>query len=178
MTQKKPPLVHDDFPYRDCVGLVVFNTSGQVLVAQRKPGRSGKQDFDWQFPQGGIDHNEEPIDAALRELYEETSITSVSILTAAPNWICYDLPLDVLGKALRGRYRGQRQKWFALLFEGKDSEIDVVAPAGGEHPAEFLDWRWETLENVPELVVPFKRDAYNAVINAFADIPRQLVKSH
>jgi len=161
-------------PYRDCVGIVVFNAEGQVFVGQRAAGKSGALDHSWQFPQGGIDKDEEPIDAALRELHEETSIDKVSILTAAPDWIFYDLPDELLGTALKGKYRGQRQKWFAMLFEGDEADINVLAPGGGAHPAEFVAWKWVGLDDVLDLIVPFKRDAYQEVINAFKHVPAQL----
>lgn len=164
----------EDMPYRDCVGVVVFNRQGKVFLGQRQAGKSGALDFAWQFPQGGIDAGEEPIDAAIRELYEETSIQSISILTAAPNWITYELPDELLGVALKGKYRGQSQKWFAVLFEGDDGEIDVESPGGGQHPAEFSAWRWGDLDEVIDLAVPFKRDAYGQVVSAFADIPARL----
>lgn len=161
-------------PYRDCVGIVVFNRRGEAFIGQRAAGKSGALDYSWQFPQGGIDKGEEPIDAAIRELYEETSIQTISLLTAAPDWILYDLPDELLGLALKGKYRGQRQKWFAVLLEGDEREIDVLNPAGGAHPAEFVDWRWEQLNRVIDLIVPFKRDAYQQVIDAFRDVPARL----
>jgi putative (di)nucleoside polyphosphate hydrolase len=128
------------------------------------------------MPQGGIDEGEEPVDAAIRELFEETNISSISLLTAAPDWLQYDLPDEVLGRALKGRYRGQRQKWFACLFEGEDSEIDIAHPGDGEHKAEFEAWRWETLEKLPDLVVPFKREVYREIVTIFHDIPRKLAQ--
>ncbi len=161
-------------PYRDCVGIAVFNPAGEVFVGQRAAGKSGALDYSWQFPQGGIDKDEEPIDAALRELYEETSISQISILTAAPDWIFYDLPDELLGKALKGKYRGQRQKWFAVLYEGDGTDIDVLNPGGGEYPSEFVAWKWLPLDEVLPLIVPFKRDAYQKVLDAFKKVPRQL----
>lgn len=161
-------------PYRDCVGIVVFNRKGEVFIGERAPDAKGTYALSWQFPQGGMDKGEEPIDAALRELYEETSIRSVSILTAAGDWIFYDLPDELLGVALKGKYRGQRQKWFAVLFEGDEAEINVTNPAEGAHPAEFASWKWAPLEEVPALIVPFKRDAYEEVVKAFRDVPKEL----
>ncbi|SMQ86153.1 putative (di)nucleoside polyphosphate hydrolase [Devosia lucknowensis] len=164
-------------PYRDCVGVAVFNPAGNVFLGQRKfegdPDQSAAQGFAWQMPQGGIDAGEDPLAAALRELYEETSMTSVSLLAEAPEWIHYDLPDELLGVAFKGRYRGQRQRWFAFAFTGNEAEIDVVAPGGGKHKAEFGAWRWERLSRVPGLIVPFKRPAYDLVVDAFRDIPQR-----
>lgn len=164
----------ESMPYRECVGVAVFNRRGQVFIGRRKKEKGATLDQAWQMPQGGIDKKEEPIDAALRELYEETSIQTVSILTAVDDWIYYDLPDEALGSALKGKYRGQKQKWFAVLFEGDEKEIDVLNPCGGEHPAEFDDWRWEDLSALPDLIVPFKRQAYEQIVAAFADVPSRL----
>ena len=164
-------------PYRDCVGVAVFNSQGNVFVGRRKPDEASDDVSEvaapWQMPQGGIDKGEDPLKAALRELYEETSIASVSLLAEAPEWIYYDLPDEALGIALKGRYRGQRQRWFAFAFTGPDSEIDVLHPGGGKHHAEFDAWRWEKLSRTPSLIVPFKRGAYEKVVEAFADIPQR-----
>lgn len=171
------PVSRDAMPYRDCVGVVLFNADGRVFIARRAPdGTEDKSEFTnpWQMPQGGLDTGEDPYAGALRELYEETSIRSVSLIAEAPEWVHYDLPDEVLGVALRGKYRGQRQKWFALMFEGAESEIDVLYPAGGEHPAEFNAWRWEDLDVLPDLVVPFKRPAYEKIIRAFKDVPERI----
>lgn len=166
---------HKNLPYRECAGIALFNKAGQVFVGQRAPAQNVEFMDAWQLPQGGIDKGEDPIDAAIRELYEETSITSCSILTAAPDWIIYDLPDNLLGKALRGKYRGQKQKWFAMLFEGNAAEIDVRNPGGGEHPAEFTSWRWVDLEDITSLIVPFKRDAYQQIVDAFKQVPQQII---
>ena len=131
----------ETLPYRPCAGVVLFNREGKVLVGKRTHAGGDVPNHAWQLPQGGMDEGEEPIDAALRELYEETSVKSVSILTAAPDWIIYDLPDELMGKAFKGKYRGQKQRWFAFLFEGEESEINVLEPAGGEHEAE---WRQGT----------------------------------
>ena len=164
-------------PYRDCVGIAVFNSQGNVFICRRKheddPEDSAERGAPWQMPQGGIDKGEDALRAALRELHEETSIQSVSLLAEAPEWISYDLPDEELGIALKGKYRGQRQRWFAFAFTGQDSEIDVLNPGGGKHPAEFDAWRWERLTRTPGLIVPFKKDAYDKVVAAFADIPHR-----
>src|SRR5690606_17397520 len=146
----------DSLPYRDCVGVAVFNARGEVFLGHRKsagdPEQSGDHGSAWQMPQGGIDTGQDPLRAALRELYEETNMHSVSLLAEAPEWIYYDLPEDLLGKAWQGKYRGQRQRWFAFAFTGADSEIDVLAPGGGHEP-EFNAWRWEKLSRAPALIV-------------------------
>jgi len=165
-------------PYRDCVGVAVFNRQGKAFIGRRKPegdpDASSQFGSPWQMPQGGMDHGESPVETAYRELFEETSIKSVHLLAEAPDWIYYDLPDEALGIALKGKYRGQRQRWFALAFTGDDSEIDVLNPGGGKHPAEFDRWRWEELERLPDLIVPFKREAYLKIVAAFADIPARL----
>lgn len=169
--------LRQQLPYRDCVGVAVFNRDGKVFIGRRKPEDdpedSSEMGSPWQMPQGGIDAGETPYQAALRELYEETGIASVSLVAEAPDWIHYDLPDELLGIALKGKYRGQRQRWFAFAFTGAESEIDVDAPGGGKYPAEFDAWRWELLPRTPEIIVPFKRTAYEAVAAAFADIPRR-----
>ncbi len=160
-------------PYRPCVGVALFNREGRVFVGRRRPDKGPEYRdpvFEWQMPQGGIDPGEDPYTAALRELYEETNIRSTALLAEAPEWYRYDLPLDALGKALKGRYRGQTQKWFALRFTGDEAEIDVRAPGGGHHKPEFVDWRWERLENLPDLIIPFKRGVYEQVVRAFAPL--------
>jgi putative (di)nucleoside polyphosphate hydrolase len=171
------PPDRESLPYRDCVGIAVFNRQGLVFIGQRKAGddpeKSAQQGAPWQMPQGGIDKGEDPLRAALRELHEETNISSVSLLAEAPEWIYYDLPEDMLGIALKGKYRGQRQRWFAFAFTGEDGEIDVATPCGGAHRAEFDAWRWEKLSRTPGLIVPFKKDAYDKVVQAFADIPER-----
>ena len=159
--------------YRPCVGLAVFNRDGLVFLGRRRMGaETGNSHPAWQMPQGGIDPGETPLQAALRELYEETNIRSVSLLGEADEWFCYDLPAPLAGQAWKGRYRGQTQKWFAFRFEGEESEIDVSKPGGGRHKPEFSGWRWERLERVPELIIPFKRQVYERVASAFAPYAR------
>ncbi|HRE19905.1 MAG TPA: RNA pyrophosphohydrolase [Rhabdaerophilum sp.] len=160
----------EDMPYRPCVGVALFNDRGRVFVARRRPDKGPEYRdpvYEWQMPQGGIDPGEDPYNAALRELYEETNIRSTKLLAEAPDWFNYDLPMTVLGKALKGRYRGQTQKWFALRFTGEESEINVIAPGGGAHKPEFIDWRWEQLEKLPGLIIPFKRGVYEQVVATF-----------
>jgi putative (di)nucleoside polyphosphate hydrolase len=164
-------------PYRDCAGVALFNPEGRVLIGRRKPvDPEDKSEFDapWQMPQGGIDKGEAAAAASRRELFEETSVRSAELLTEAPEWIYYDLPDDALGIALKGKYRGQRQRWFAYRFIGDEREINVAEPGDGSMPAEFDLWRWEALDALPDLVVPFKRDAYLKVVAAFRNIPRAL----
>ena len=160
-------------PYRPCVGTMVLNAQGRVFVGRRI---EGPEHVDlthvWQMPQGGIDEGEDPWPAALRELHEETNIRSVERLGEIPEWLDYDLPPEVAKQAWKGRYRGQTQKWYALRFTGKESEIDIHTPGGGAHEPEFVEWRWEPMANVPDLVIPFKRAVYQRVVDAF----RHLVK--
>lgn len=159
-------------PYRPCVGIALFNKAGRVWVGRRSDANAegeGKGHW-WQMPQGGLDEGENAYEAALRELYEETSVQSVSLIREAPGWLTYDLPPELVAVSWKGRYRGQKQKWFALRFEGKESEIDVLNPGGGKHSAEFTEWRWEKLDRLPDLIVPFKRGVYAEVVHAFADI--------
>ena len=147
---------------------MLINAEGLVFVGRRRSKRGsdlGTQ-YLWQMPQGGIDPGEDPYQAALRELTEETNVTSVERLAEAPDWYTYDLPVDASKKAWRGRYQGQRQKWFALRFTGPESEIDVLAPAGGVKP-EFDTWKWTPMATLPELIIPFKRDVYERVVHAF-----------
>lgn len=166
-----------DRPYRPCVGIALFDRGGRVFVGRRRR-EAGPEHVDdlhsWQMPQGGIDPGEEPLRAAERELYEETSVRSATLLAEVPDWLSYDLPGPVLRRAWRGRYRGQTQKWFAFLFTGRDDEIDILRPGGGRHKAEFDAWRWERLDALPDLIIPFKRAVYEEVVRAFADLAASL----
>ena len=163
---KKPPL--KELPYRPCAGLCVINRQGQVFIGRRL---DGPEHIDathvGQMPQGGIDKGEEPYPAALRELREETNIKSVKRLGEIKSWLTYDIPAAIASKSWNGNYRGQKQKWFALLFTGDEREIDIVTPAGGHKP-EFGEWRWVPMEDLPDLVVPFKRKIYERVAKEFA----------
>ena len=154
--------------YRPCVGIMLLNTEGLVFIGKRRPKRGGDAGGAhlWQMPQGGIDPGEDPYTAALRELAEETGVTSVEKLGEAPEWYCYDLPVDASRRSWRGRYKGQRQRWFALRHTGPESEINVVAPPGGFKP-EFESWRWARMEELAELIIPFKRQVYERVVAVF-----------
>lgn len=161
---------YKDLPYRPCVGMMVLNRDGRVFVGRRFDGPEHVDaDHPWQMPQGGLDPGEEPYRAALRELAEETNISSVDLLAEAPEWFAYDLPPEVAAHAWGGRYRGQTQKWYALRFTGPESEIDVAHPAGGHEP-EFSEWRWEPMRNLPDLIIPFKRKVYERVVATFAHL--------
>ncbi len=152
-------------PYRENVGAVVFNREGRVWLGRRIHTQGMHS---WQFPQGGVDPGEDLEAAALRELYEETGIRSVIPLARAEGWITYDFPEGFGGsKSARG-YRGQTQAWFAFRFTGEDSEVDLTAVP----PQEFEAWRWADIAEAPELVIPFKREAYLQVIAAFGGLAR------
>jgi putative (di)nucleoside polyphosphate hydrolase len=154
-------------PYRPCVGLMVLNRQGLAFIGRRIGGPEHTDETHvWQMPQGGIDAGEDPWPAALRELREETNITSVQRLGDIADWLTYDIPPKIAGKAWDGKYRGQTQKWFALRLTGQDGEIDIEHPPGGHKP-EFVEWRWEPLDNLPDLVVPFKRKVYERVVAEF-----------
>jgi putative (di)nucleoside polyphosphate hydrolase len=152
--------------YRPCVGIMLLNDRGLVWIGRRTDIDNDEgSGLWWQMPQGGIDENEDPAAAALRELYEETSVRSARIIAEAPGWQRYDLPAHLIGIAWGGRWRGQRQKWYAARFEGKDEEIDISAPSG--HKAEFDDWRWAGMDELESVIVPFKRAVYRDVVAAF-----------
>jgi len=157
-------------PYRPCVGIMLLNPSGKVWIGRRAATRMVQQDEPgaWQMPQGGIDKGEQPQAAALRELAEETGITQVTILDETAGWLTYDLPPHLIGTALRGKYRGQKQKWFAMRFTGQDASIDLAAAKDDEFDA----WRWEDARALPRLIVAFKRPVYEQVVSAFAHLTR------
>ena len=149
--------------YRPNVGAVLFNRQGLVLVARRIDMPSEA----WQMPQGGIDEGEEPRAACLRELKEEIGTDRAEIVAEGKSWFTYDLPPELVGKLWGGRYRGQRQKWFAMRFLGQDSDINLET----KHP-EFLAWKWARFETVPDLIVPFKRDLYLELVREFTPVVR------
>lgn len=163
---------YEKLPYRPCVGLMVLNREGRVFIGRRIGGPEHVDEVHvWQMPQGGIDEGEDPYPAALRELYEETNIRSVEKLGEIAEWLYYDIPREIVGQAWNGKYRGQKQKWYALRFVGDDSEIDVAHPPGGHEP-EFVEWRWEPIQNLPDLIIPFKRKVYERVVAEFAKFAR------
>ena len=152
-------------PYRRNVGAVLFNRHGRVFVARRADLPNAEGDpGGWQLPQGGIDANEDPRTAVLRELAEEIGTDRADIIGEHPEWLTYDLPPDLVGVALGGRYRGQTQRWFALRFLGEDSDIRLDADP---HP-EFDAWRWTDISELPALAVGFKRAIYEVLAQEFA----------
>lgn len=163
----------EGLPYRPCVGIMVLNPDGLVWTGLRvnEPPDSEYHNspFRWQMPQGGIDKGEDPQAASLRELYEETGMKTVTLLAETPDWLTYDLPEDLIGIGLKGKWRGQKQKWFAYRFEGKQDEIQINPPVTGEK-AEFEDWDWKPMHKLPELIVPFKRELYVNVVTEFANL--------
>lgn len=162
----------EDLPYRPCVGIMVLNREGLVWAGRRIPIDNSEYDGSpnlWQMPQGGIDKGEDPLAAALRELYEETGMKTVTLLAECPVWINYDLPANLIGVGLRGKYRGQTQRWFAFRFEGDESEIAISPPPAGNH-AEFDQWAWKPMAELPELIVQFKRAVYDQVVAHFTHL--------
>lgn len=152
----------EGLPYRPCVGVMLVNAQGLVFVGKRIDSKEGDA---WQMPQGGIDEGEELHPAALRELAEETGVPAdlVTVLAQTEEELFYDLPEHLVGKLWRGKYRGQRQHWLLLRFNGEDHQIRLDA----HEPAEFCDWKWVEPEQLPELIVPFKRRVYRQVVEAF-----------
>jgi putative (di)nucleoside polyphosphate hydrolase len=163
-------LTAGDKPYRPNVGIALLNASGRVLIGRRfrddgpeiiLPG------LEWQMPQGGVDPGEDLREAAMRELWEETGAVKADYL-GETDWMTYEFPpYDAQPSHRLAKFRGQRQKWFALRFVGRDDEIDPLTPRNGQ-PAEFDAWRWERLDRVADLVVPFRRGVYRAVAESFA----------
>lgn len=148
-------------PYRPCVGIMLLNPENKVFVARRIDTRAEA----WQMPQGGIDEGENPRVAALREMREEIGTDNAEIIAESAGWLEYDLPKDLVPKLWGGRYRGQKQKWFVLRYLGQDSDIDINT----ETP-EFLEWRWVKMEELPLLIVPFKRALYERLVEEFGHL--------
>lgn len=148
----------DTRPYRRCVGVMLINGDGHVFVGNRidTPGEH------WQMPQGGIDKGEEPRDAALRELEEETGTDAAKVIAESAHWHAYDIPAPISRRLWKGRFRGQTQRWFLLRFLGSDSDIDL-----NRHQPEFAQWRWAPARTLVDNIVPFKRDIYRKVVDEF-----------
>ena len=149
-------------PYRPCVGVMLVNLNGEVFVGQRIDTAAAA----WQMPQGGVDANEALREAALRELWEETGVTAdlVDVEAESRDWLTYDLPHDLVPKIWKGRYRGQKQRWFLMRFLGDDDQIRIDT----DHP-EFSDWRWIEPSKLAANIIPFKRQIYEAVVDEFVD---------
>ncbi len=145
-----------NLPLRLGVGIILLNNENKVFVGKRI---DNPKNF-WQMPQGGINNNESFFQAAKRELEEETGITKIKLIKELDQWLTYDLPKNLLGKIWQGKYRGQKQKWFIMKFEGKDQEIDVNTSS-----PEFLDWKWINPAELPKIVVNFKVDIYKKLLN-------------
>ena len=141
---------------RQGVGIIVLNEKNKVFVGRRKDNPVNK----WQMPQGGIDKNEKPLNAMKRELAEETSITKIKVLKEIDNWLEYELPPNLLGKIWKGKYRGQKQKWFIVKFEGKEDEINLNT----KNP-EFIEWKWIDYNLLPDVIVSFKKEVYKKLKN-------------
>ncbi|BDW82808.1 RNA pyrophosphohydrolase [Erythrobacter sp. Dej080120_24] len=154
-----------ELPYRPCAGFMLVNHERKVFVGQRIDASA--HGF-WQMPQGGIDKGEDPQEAALRELEEETGIGAhlVEVIAPASRTMLYDLPPDLLGRVWKGKYRGQEQFWYLGRFLGNDADINLEA----HDPPEFNEYRWIAPEQLPELIIPFKRDVYTALVKEFAPL--------
>ncbi len=156
-----------ELPLRKGVGVMLINRRGLVWTGRRRPKWVGDRSaYVWQMPQGGLDPGEDPLDAAYRELEEETGVRSVELIAELPHTLSYLLPEDLVGVALKGRYRGQEQRWFAMRFLGDDAEIDLFAR--GRAKAEFDRWKWRPIGELPELIVDFKRPLYEELVRAFS----------
>ena len=148
-----------NLPYRHGVGMMVFNDKKQIFVGKRIDNQEA-----WQMPQGGVDKGENVKVAAKRELYEETGIQSIRIIKQSDKEYIYDLPDHLLGKIWKGKYKGQKQTWYLMKFLGPDSEINI----NQKHP-EFDEWKWVSIDELPNLIVNFKKDLYQAVIAEFTN---------
>ncbi len=151
----------DALPYRPCAGVMLLNRDGQVFVGQRLDSTLEA----WQMPQGGIDPGEDALEAAYRELWEETGVArgAVEFVAEAPEELQYDLPDDLIGKVWKGKWRGQRQRWFLFRLTAGDEAIDIATA----HP-EFRAWRWIDPAELPQVIVPFKRALYARLLELFA----------
>ncbi|SIO04548.1 putative (di)nucleoside polyphosphate hydrolase [Parasphingorhabdus marina DSM 22363] len=162
MTRSSDPFA--ELPYRPCAGVMLANRRGQVFAGQRLDAKDSAFPDAWQMPQGGIDPGEDAEMAAVRELEEETGIAPhhIQIIAQCAEEHFYDLPDELMGKIWKGKYRGQRQTWFLMRFTGEDSDVNIAT----DHP-EFSAWKWMHPQQLPNLIVPFKRDLYRAIISEF-----------
>lgn len=168
MKVSPPPFKDSTKLYRPGVGLMVANQHGQIFVGKRLAsiGLDGSNNYQWQMPQGGIDKGEDLLSAAKRELFEETSISSVELIAIIPHWLKYDIPREIGQNFWDGKYIGQKQKWLLMMFRGDEkTEINVATPE-----PEFSEWKWEDIGNLESIVVPFKRDLYKTVVAFFKPI--------
>ena len=148
-----------NLPYRPCVGIILLNADGLVFAGRRNDASENA----WQMPQGGIDEGEKPGKAARRELLEEIGNCNATIIGESEDWLRYDLPENLVGKVWKGKYRGQEQRWFVMRFRGEDRDINLNATG---HP-EFSEWRWIPFEDLPNLVVSFKKNLYGELLRRF-----------
>tara|TARA_B110000858_G_C17570258_1_gene366535 strand:- start:84 stop:554 length:471 start_codon:yes stop_codon:yes gene_type:complete len=146
---------HKNLPLRTGVGIIVLNSKNNIFVGKRKDNPFDK----WQMPQGGVDENEPLLKAMKRELLEETSIVNIKVLKEFKHWLEYELPENLIGKIWKGKYRGQKQKWFIVRFMGKESEININT----DQP-EFIEWKWIDMNMLPDLIVKFKKHVYEEVL--------------
>ena len=154
--------MYKNLSYRAGVGVMLINEHGEVFVGKRIDTKAEA----WQMPQGGIDDGEDALTAAFREMEEEIGTNKADLICESEDWYHYDLPAELIAKLWKGKFRGQRQKWFALRFTGLDTDINLAT----KHP-EFCDWQWVDIEKLPDLIVPFKRELYIAIINEFSKRP-------
>lgn len=159
MNVRMDPNGPDAKAYRRCVGIMLLNKQGHVFVGRRIDSNANA----WQMPQGGIEHGESTKAAAIRELHEETGTDKAKFLAEGRDWFFYDLPADIQPKLWGGRYRGQIQLWFAMRFVGEDGDINIATAV-----PEFAEWKWIEPKDLPSVIVPFKRDLYQAVVDEFA----------
>ena len=150
-----------DLPYRRGVGVMILNSVKKVFVGKRIDTKNNA----WQMPQGGIDEDETLLEAGVRELFEETNIQNIEILAETKNWLYYDLPEFLIGRLWGGKYRGQKQKWLLIKFTGNDEEINI-----NKSNQEFKQWKWIEVEELPEVVVAFKKQLYTSIVKEFASI--------